>query len=671
MDRKIKWALIIGGSLIVVFIAALILIPKFVNVNRYKPQIEAQISKLTGRDFTLDGDLHLSLFPWAGLSFSELHLKNPAGFEKKDFIYLKLLDIKAKFIPLLFKDVQVKRFVLKGMQVVLETRKDGRVNWKFKPKTPTDVSKSNKMPAEVKGTSENRPENFFVLKAFSVREFAITDGSVLWLDHQTKNRKEITDVALHLKDVSLDRPVRLKFSANFDKRPLSIQGYVGPVGKALGKGTVPLDLAVKVLQQMDIKLKGKIKDPAIRPKFDIHAQVSPFSPRKFLAALGKGFTVTAADPKALHLASLKADIKGDSENVSVSDGVMELDETKLNFSVKVANFSKPSIVFHGEVDKIDLYRYLPSQLRKEEEEKTSTPLTYPVKQKSDYSKLRRISLQGTLGIGKLKIKNIKIKNVYLKLFGEKGVFSLRPLRMALYQGGVSGNGRFSVEKDVPRTNVQLALKGVQAAPLLNDLFKKDFLEGTLKAHVNLSMKGDDAEKIKKTLNGTGDLLFKNGAIKGIDLSSMVNNIKAAFGTAQNTGEVPRTDFSELHVPFMVKKGIVHTRRTTLISPLIRVTVSGNADIVKEKLDFRVEPMFVATLKGQGDVQERSGLMVPVLVTGSFDSPKFRPDLEGMLKQKMKKSLPDLQKQLLEGNSQKGESEDIKKQIKDIIKGFKY
>ena len=66
----------------------------------------------------------------------------------------------------------------------------------------------------------------------------------------------------------------------------------------------------------------------------------------------------------------------------------------------------------------------------------------------------------------------------------------------------------------------------------------------LKAQINLIMKGDDAVAIKRTLNGNGDLLFEDGAIKGVDLDGMVHNTKAAFGLAEKGGKAPRTDFSK-------------------------------------------------------------------------------------------------------------------------------
>jgi AsmA protein len=253
--------------------------------------------------------------------------------------------------------------------------------------------------------------------------------------------------------------------------------------------------------------------------------------------------------------------------------------------------------------------------------------------------------------------------------GEKGLFNLRPVTLELYQGKMSGNGMFSVQQDVPKTDIQLELNGVKAGPLLVDVLKKDFLEGVLKAKIHLGMKGDDPGVIKKTLTGNGDLLFKNGAIKGINLEAMIQNVKTAFGLAEKGENAPRTDFSELHIPFSVQNGVFRTSDTTLLSPLIRLKTSGVADLINERLDFRLEPKVVATLKGQGDAENRSGIMVPVLVSGTFSSPEFRPDLQGMLKQEIEKRLPDLQKQFKGNESSKDGSQTMEDQVKGILKLF--
>ena len=352
----------------------------------------------------------------------------------------------------------------------------------------------------------------------------------------------------------------------------------------------------------------------------------------------------------------------------------------MNFSVKAGDFSKPDITFDLNLNEIDLDRYLPPPDEKKTTEKERKPQASDKESQKDkpstskraridYSPLRRLVLDGTVRIGKLKVKKANIENIHLKIKGKKGIFDLNPATLSLYQGDISAKGTLGVQKDVPKTHLELNAKGIQAGPLLNDVLEKDFLEGALKARIDLDIEGDDSRLIKKTMNGKGDLLFNDGAIKGIDLSGMVRNVQAAFGLAEKGGKRPRTDFSELHAPFTIKRGIVDTPETTLASPLLRILAKGQADIVKESLNFRVEPTFVATLKGQGGTKTRTGLAVPVLVTGSFSSLKFQPDLKGILKQEIEKSLPDLQKRLMESGSKKEGLKPAKKQIKDLLKSF--
>ncbi len=664
MNKAIKWILFIGAGLIVIIVAFLILGPMFVDIQKYKPRIEQRVSEATGRAFTLGGDLRLSLFPWAGLSFSDLHLGNPPGFEQKDLLVVKSFDVKVKLFPLLFKDIQVKRFVLKGARIVLERTRDGRTSWEGigKPSIP-------------KPSKEKEGPEGISLKALVVGEFTITEGSVIWIDHGKRDRKEISDVTLRLQDVSLDRPIQLAFSARMNEKPISIKGSVGPVGKELGKGTIPLNISVNALKHVDMGVKGKIMNPATDPRFDLAISVPLFSPRKLVAAMDQAFPVITADPDVLNRVAFNANLKGDPQNISISDGTLDLDESKINFLIKAGDFSKPNVTFDLNLDKIDLDRYLPPPGEKEPAgEEKMAKVKKREKKKIDYTPLRRIVLNGTMKIGDINVNNARIQDMNFKVSGKNGVFHLDPVTLKLYQGDVLVKGTLDVRKETPKSNVELQANGIQAGPLLQDIQDKDFLEGTANAAVTLHMAGDDAERIKKTLNGKGDFLFKDGAIKGIDLPGMVRNVKAAFGLAEKGGERPRTDFSELHVPFTITNGIVKTSKTTLKSPLLRVMTAGEANLVKETLDFRVEPKFVATLKGQEDIMERAGVMVPVLVTGTFSAPKFRPDLKGMLKKGLEGEIPEpseLKEILNDRGKRKEKIKALEEKAKELIKGLPF
>lgn len=688
MKRAVKWAAIISGCLLVIILAAIFLIPKFVNVQKYKPQMEKWVAETTGRTFSVGDDIRLSLFPWAGVSFSNLNLGSLPGFEEEKFATVGSFDVRVKLIPLLSKDIQVKHLIIKGARVVLEKSKDGRVSWDFAPKAPAEAKP--KVPVEKSKPPADKPVEELSLKSLAVGDVSITDGTILWIDNMKGQRTELSNVTLRFQDVTLHRPIQLLLAARLDEKPLSIQGKVGPLGDEFGQEAIPVDLSVKVFDQLETNLKGRIIDATTKPQFNLAVQISPFSPRKLSAALGRRFPVATSDLKVLNQVALKAKVEGDAKRVTVSNGALDFDESKIKFFVKVKDFAKPDLEFDIKLDKIDADRYLPPSNKKgtseankeskageprpstksgESHPKSKTGESFP--KKVDYTPLRRLVLDGSARIGKLKVKNARVENVHLKITGKNGIFKLDPLSMDLYQGVVSGKAFLGVQKDVPRSILNLHANGIQAGPLLNDVLKKDILEGVLKAKINIDMSGDNAKRIKKTINGEGDLLFKDGAVKGIDLAGMVRNIKAAFGQAEKSAQRPKTDFAELHVPFTINRGLVNTPGTTLASPLVRVLAVGKTDLVQESLDFRVEPKFVATLKGQGDTKERSGLMVPVLVSGNYAAPKFKPDLEALVKDKLEEKLQDLQKDLLGGDKQKEKPSSLEEQIKGFFKGLPF
>jgi AsmA protein len=662
MKKAIKWLLIVGGGFVALVILALLIVPMFIDVQEYKPRIETMVSDATGRPFRIGGDINLSLFPWVGISLSELHLGNPEGFEEKDFLNVKFFEVRIKLIPLISKDIQVKRFILENPRIVLVKNKSGRGNWEGLGKPPKEKEKT-----EERGAEEGLP-----IKSLAVGEVTIKNGSLLWIDHMKGARKEISDLTLKLRDVSLDQPIQLALSANLDGQPMELKGNVGPVGKDPGKGTIPFDFAVRALKELDMNIKGKIVDPATRQIFDLEIVISPFSPRKLVKSLGQDFPVKTADPEALNNVAFSARLKGNPQNVSVSDGTLKLDDSNIVFSAKAKDFLKPDVAFELKLDKIDLDRYLPPPAEKKpaEEEKKTKAGTSEGK-KTDYSPLRKLVLDGAIKIGELKAHGAKIQDLYLNILGKNGLFQLDPLSLKLYDGDVSSKAGLDVRKDIPKSHMVLKAKGIKANPLLKDVLNKDILEGTVKASLDIAMAGDDAKKIKSTLNGKGDLFFKDGAIKGIDLAGMVRNAQAAFGLAKRGGGKPRTDFAELHLPFTMTRGIFKTPNATLKSPILRVLAAGKANLVKETLDFRIEPKFVATIKGQGDTKERAGITVPVLVTGTFSSPTFRPDLQSMIKDRLKKALPELKNILSDQNQQEGKPKPLEEKVKDLLKGLPF
>jgi AsmA protein len=664
MKSILKWLFIIGGIFVVLIIAAVLIIPQFIDVQKYKPTIEQKVAEATGRSFTLGDDMDLSVFPWVGVKLTNLHLGNPEGFKEKDMVSVQTFEVRLKVMPLLSKRIEVKTFALDSPVIYLEKLKNGKANWQ-------GMGKKQGKKTDKKKKDSSSPKGL-PIEGLMVGNFSITNGQMIYVDQATKVKKQISDLNLNLENINLEDPVGISLSAMVDKKPFSLDGTVGPIGKQPGKGTMTIDLVVKALEELEITLKGNIIDSLTSQAFDLELNIASFSPRKLFASLNQSFPVQTKDPKALDLMSLKTRLKGNPKNVSLSGGKLVLDDSTLILSASAKQFSKPNLTFDLQLDEIDLDRYLPEppagkETKAQAQGKASS-------KKIDYGPLRKLVMDGKIKVAKLKAKGAVVENIDVRILAKNGIVTIDPLGLNLYQGKLASKLVLNVQKNDPRTKVTIDAKGIQAGPLMKDVLKKEWIEGTLETKIGLSMTGETPDMIKQTLTGQGEALFNDGAIIGIDLAGMVRNVTAKFGVGEQAKEKPRTDFAELKILFTAKNGLINTKETSLISPLVRVLTKGNIDLVKEELDLRVEPKFVATLKGQGDVTKRSGLMVPVLITGNFASPKIRPDLAGMIGGKGLPTKESL-KQVLgtkEVSKEKIESvkEDVQKQIKNLMPGFK-
>lgn len=258
--------------------------------------------------------------------------------------------------------------------------------------------------------------------------------------------------------------------------------------------------------------------------------------------------------------------------------------------------------------------------------------------KTDYSSLRSLVLNGSIRAGKVKVNKTTAQDINVKISGKNGIFHINPLTMKLYNGDMSGKVTLNVKKNTPQSNIKLRLNNIECEPLIKDILEKDILKGTVKAGVALSMSGDDAEQIMKTLNGKGEFRITDGAVKGIDLVAMARNTDGAYGFAGQNNKKPETGFSELYAPFKITDGLFKTTDTRMVSTLLRVAVSGKANLPGETLKFRIEPVVVTTSKADKEKMKRSEVKVPVLVSGTFSSPKFRPDLKAIAKDNLEKEV---------------------------------
>src|SRR5882757_947516 len=96
-----KKILIGGGGFIGILIVVLLVAPSFFDLNKYKPELVAQVKKATGRDLVLDGPVTLSLLPVPAVGVSGVRFMNMPGAKNPDMVEVKSITVKPSLLALL------------------------------------------------------------------------------------------------------------------------------------------------------------------------------------------------------------------------------------------------------------------------------------------------------------------------------------------------------------------------------------------------------------------------------------------------------------------------------------------------------------------------------------------------------------------------------------------
>ena len=118
-------------------------VPYFLNVDRYRDTIADALAKQTGRKVTL-GPIHARLFPGAGVTVSDLHIGNPAGFPDGDLLGADEIGVNVALAPLLHGTIHVNSVDIVRPKLTVLTDSSGKNNYTF---TASDPSAPPQNPA--------------------------------------------------------------------------------------------------------------------------------------------------------------------------------------------------------------------------------------------------------------------------------------------------------------------------------------------------------------------------------------------------------------------------------------------------------------------------------------------------------------------------------------------
>lgn len=329
-----------------------------------------------------------------------------------------------------------------------------------------------------------------------------------------------------------------------------------------------------------------------------------------------------------NISGLNLGIKADGKKVAVSGLNVKVNDSQIKGALSISQFAKPLYNFNLDIDQVNLNDYIseaPADAKTTGDEIL------------DLSALKALNANGSLRIGKLSYGKTKLANVRIDLKADDGVAKLAPFSASLYGGSMKG----SLDVDAratPNIAFKQTMSNVSVGPLLEDTINNDMLSGSGTVEVDITTQGNTVNTFKKSLAGTSSLALANGALKGVDIAGSIREIKNKVNFAKSkeaaSDSTKKTDFSELTASFIIKDGIAENNDLAMKAPILRLAKGdskGTIDIANEKINYVAKPTIVKSLKGQGgdDLNQLSGVGIPVKIAGSFDNPKFGLDFAGV------------------------------------------
>lgn len=674
--------------------------------------IAEQVKAKTGRDLVVAGPAAFSFYPGLGVKLRDVTLSGPPGAPGK-LVSMGELDVNIKTMPLLNRNVEVRRLIVRKPVFDLRVDKAGKKNWNFAELSgapryaqakavapPAVATDAVAVPAQT-GTGVALPARLSNIDHLQLDDVRIEDGIVRYTDERSGKTQEIKGVNVQLNLPSLQAPMTLNGDLAWQGQKIDIDAKLTSARAILEEKPARLTLAAKN-QHLTSTFDGTVQ---VNDGADFEGKLDASSPSVRAAAAWLG---TALPPvSGFGPLSIVGTLKTNGNVTSLSNASFGLDGATANGTVAVTTGGvRPYVQANLKISELDLNKYMTSAAGTKAAAGAQPvaapapqPAAKPAAQNGDaienllngpakappagspakvYGAVQRagwssepfnMALLGVadtdakLQVGRLLFNNIKVGQSSLSVALKNRVLKTSFDDVQLYDG--HGKGFLNVDATGNAANIgaNFAIDGVSALPFLKDTSSMEWLSGNAKVGLQLAATGASQLQLVETLNGRADVKFANGAIVGFNLPAAIRGISQGKFSGFKTAPTEKTDFSELSASFAIANGVAQNQDLQMVSPLLRVTGAGTVNLPPRSLDYTVKPKIVASLEGQASAQALNGIEVPVRISGSWERPNLEPDLKGVLNDPNKalETVKEISKQF------KGKSAD---EIVDQITGKK-
>jgi AsmA protein len=649
-----KIAIVIGIVVVVIVVAVGILVATF-NPNDYRGTVQTKLEQQLDRKVTL-GNMDLGLIPLRFRVYN-LSVADDPKFSDRAFVQTQELSVSVKLLPLLSKSVQIDSLSLDRPRV--ELIKNAQGVWNF-------ATMGQKAPgtAPAAAPASSQP--------FSLGELSINDGQVAITDLQNSKPRTVYDhINVKLTDFAPDSPFNLDASVQLPgsgNQEVSLQGKGGPLSHANPastpfKGTFELKgvqiaglqkfLQTPALVNTDGVLSGHTDISSASGKLSASGQMNVDNPK--LHGIDVGYPINAdydvSDDLTNDLLTLnRGNIKLGSTPISVAGTMSSKTPTaQLNLELKA---NAVSIAEIARLSAAAGVAFAPGTT-------VNGQISADIKAQGASDKP---ALNGTLAGSNIQIsgkeiaKPVQISAVNIALSPTE----IHSDNFNVVSGGTTAAVQFSLKEYTSNSpQVNATLRAPQAAlPDLLSMAKAygvnslDKVSGAGNLSLDMSAAGPlqslSSDQIAKALNGTINVNFNNVHYAGVDVS---HQLLSMIGSSQAGKDQGYTNVQKLTGTILVKGGVAQTSNLQALLDIGNVGATGTANLSSQTLNMQMTAVLSKSFAQQAGgtavggymttalANNQGELVIPAIVTGTFQNPKITPDLQKIAQMKLKGLMP--------------------------------
>jgi AsmA family protein len=569
--RALIWTTSIFG---VVGIAAAIIISTW-DWNKAKGYISAGVSKATGRQLSINGDLKVDLGWISKVRVSQIQFGNASWSSHPQMAEVGLLDAQIDLWQLLKGRIVLPEVTLSQVKVALEKNREGLANWEF-PAAPATVP-------------QNRTQ-FPVIE-----KLIINDGRLLFTNQETKTQVELN---LTQADAAgfLEAPVTLTAKGYYQKQPLTLT-LEGSSYQNLKSSKEPYPLKVNIaVGKFKANINGNLTEPLQMNGEDVTLDVQGDDMANLFPIIHLVFPSTPPY-------KLKGHLKHEGNVWSFSNFAGRVGGSDLAGTIRVDTGPTRPVMKADLVSNLldfkDLAGFIggdpntnQSATATAEESniavsKTESERIFP-DQRYDLERLRSMDADVRLRAKRILAPNLPIDDLDAKLSLNNGVLSFTPATFGAADGRMEIYSTFDGSKQVPQVKIDARLRKLDLKRFLG---QSSFAQQTLSpigGQVALSGTGNSFRELMATASGNTFLVMSGG-----EISELLTRL-AGLNVARALGVVVRGD-----KPIPIRCALLDLQGTdgqmgvqTLVFDTANSVISGEGkiDLKDEKLNIVLTPV---------------------------------------------------------------------------------